>query len=168
MLPPVICLLTSGLTLAILDTNNNGLSDFSEREYNAGELCSANFDPQADYDADGWTNDREAAAGTDPHDPNPPDGIIRPAIGHVPAVIGEVNGIPVVDSPESITVTWPSLTGKQYTLLFSPDLTQGSWMPVEDPSSATAAKSPTTFRSARLTNASGASPCGMSIRTAMG
>ncbi len=128
-----IWLLTFGFSPAILDTNNNGLSDFWEREYSAGELFPANFDPQADYDADGWTNDREAAAGTDPHDPNPPDGIIRPATEHVPAVISEVNGVPVVVSPESIKVTWPTLAGKQYTLLYSPDLTQGSWLTVGDP-----------------------------------
>jgi hypothetical protein len=128
-----ICLLTCGLSLAILDINNNGVSDIWEREYNAGELFPANFDPQADNDQDGWFNEQEATAGTDPNNPNPPDGIIRPATEHVPAVIGEVNGVPIVTTPEAITVSWPTLVGKQYTLLFSPDLSEGSWMPVEYP-----------------------------------
>ncbi|MEP6789326.1 MAG: hypothetical protein ABJB40_12885, partial [Acidobacteriota bacterium] len=72
--------------------------------------------------------------GTDPFNPNPPDGLIRPDIVHVPAVFGvDENGDPVVDTPEAVTVTWPTLAGKQYTLLFSPDLTEGSWFPTGSP-----------------------------------
>lgn len=122
-------------SFAIVDTNNNGVSDFWERAQNNGELFPATFDPQADSDSDGWTNAQEAAAGTDPFDPNPPDGLIRPEITHIPAVLGgpDENGIPVLGSPEAVTVTWPTLVGKQYTLLFSPDLSEGSWIPVGDP-----------------------------------
>ena len=120
---------------AIVDTNNNGMSDLWEKQYNLGDLFPGIFDPQADPDADGWTSAQEAAAGTDPLEPNPPDGIIQPEIVHVPAVFGAPNGngIPAVISPEAFTVTWPTLVGKRYTLLFSPDLTEGSWIAVGVP-----------------------------------
>ena len=130
----------SGLFLApsgfaIVDTNNNGLSDLWEKAQNNGELFSESLDPQADSDSDGWTNAQEATAGTNPFDPNPPDGLIRPEIALIPAVLGEPdeNGIPVPVSPESVTITWPTLVGKQYTLRFSPDLSEGSWIPVGEP-----------------------------------
>jgi len=124
-------LLTPG-SFAIIDANQNGLSDLWERAQNQGSLFPETFDPQADPDSDGWTNAQEAAAGTDPLDPNPPDGLIRPEITHIPAVLGEPdeNGVPIVITPEAVTVTWPTLVGKQYTLLFSPDLTEGSWIPI--------------------------------------
>ncbi|MBN8459404.1 MAG: hypothetical protein J0M04_16370 [Verrucomicrobia bacterium] len=120
---------------AIIDTNNNGLSDLWERAYNNDELFGETFDPQADPDADGWTNAQEAAAGTDPFDPNPPDGLVRPETAHIPAVYGppDVNGIPELVTPEAVTVTWPTLVGKQYTLLFSPDLAANSWFAVGAP-----------------------------------
>ncbi len=55
------------LTLhAIVDTNDNGLSDIWEKQYNENELFTETFDPDADPDADGWTNAEEAAAGTNP------------------------------------------------------------------------------------------------------
>jgi hypothetical protein len=125
--------MASGFSHGILDTNNNGVSDIWEREFNNGSLFDEFFDPLADCDSDGWTNAQEAAAGTNPFDPNPPDGLIRPVTGHIPAVMGEENGLPIVATPETVTVTWPTLAGKQYTLLFSPDLTQGSWLPVGSP-----------------------------------
>jgi hypothetical protein len=118
---------------AILDTNNNGVSDFWERDFHNGSLFDGYFDLQGDTDADGWTNAQEAAAGTNPFDPNPPDGLIRPDIVHTPALWGEENGVPYIDTPEAVTVTWPTLPGKQYTMYFSPDLTQGSWLPVGSP-----------------------------------
>jgi hypothetical protein len=117
----------------IVDVNQNGVSDFWERDKNNGELFSETFDPQADPDADGWTNAQEAAAGTNPFDPNPPDGIIRPDIVHIPAVMGEDESGPYVITPEAVTVSWPTLADKQYTLLFSPDLSEGSWIPVGTP-----------------------------------
>ncbi len=128
-----IWILASGFSHAILDTNNNGVSDFWERDFNNGSLFDEFFDPQGDSDADGWTNAQEAAAGTNPFDPNPPDGLIRPVTEHVPALIEEENGVPVVKTPEAVKVTWPTLTGKQYTMYFSPDLTQESWLPVGSP-----------------------------------
>ncbi len=128
-------LLLAPAAIAILDTNNNGVSDPWERQFNSGVLFPVTFDPQADSDGDGWTNAQEAAAGTNPLDQNPPAGIISPKIVQVSAVLGapDGNGIPVVITPQAVTVTWPTIVGKQYTLLFSPDLTQGSWIPVGDP-----------------------------------
>jgi hypothetical protein len=129
----ILCvLLIAPGSFAIVDTNNNGLSDLWEKAQNNGELFAETFDPNADSDSDGWTNAQEAAAGTNPLDPNPPDGIISTEIVHIPAVMGEENGVPVVITPEAITVSWPTITGKQYTLLVSPDLTEVSWLPVED------------------------------------
>lgn len=121
---------------AIVDTNHNGLSDLWETTYSDNhKLFGDTFDPQADADADGWTNAQEAAAGTDPFDPNPPDGLVRPETAHIPASPGkpDENGIPGPDTPEAVKVTWPTLVGKQYTLLFSPDLLAESWLPVGDP-----------------------------------
>ncbi len=65
---------------AIIDTNNNGLSDPWEKAYNQGFLFPNTFDPQADPDHDGWTNAQEAGAGTDPFSPNPPRGLIQPTL----------------------------------------------------------------------------------------
>lgn len=129
------CWFLTPAAFAILDTNNNGLSDFWERDFNNGSLFDESFDPQGDADADGWTNAQEAETGTNPFDANPPDCMIRPIAAHVPAVWSEpdeYNEIYLI-SPEAVTVTWPTLAGKQYTLYFSPDLTQGSWLPVGDP-----------------------------------
>jgi hypothetical protein len=126
----IVTSLMTPCALAILDTNNNGLSDFWERDFNNGSLFNSSFDPQADPDKDGWPNELEAAAGTNPFDPNPPDGLIRPDIIHTPAVWGEENGVPYIDTPEAVTVTWPTISGKRYRLLVSPDLSQGSWIGV--------------------------------------
>jgi hypothetical protein len=128
------CWLLAPSAFAILDTNNNGVSDLWEREFNNGSLFGEWFDSQADPDADGWTNAQEAAAGSNPFDPNPPDGLVWPETAHTPAVYGEPdeNGIPVIATPETVSVTWPTLVGKQYTLLFSPDLSAESWFSVGD------------------------------------
>lgn len=130
-----IWFLASGLSHAILDTNQNGLSDFWEREQNDGELFPAAFDPQADPDGDGWTNSLEALAGTNPFSPNAPGGIIAPTTTQTPAVYGEpdANGVPVVITPLAITISWPTLIGKQYTVFLSPNLEQGSWLPIGSP-----------------------------------
>ena len=126
-------ILTSLPAPAIVDTNNNTVSDIWEKHFNNGNLLP-NLVPQADPDGDGWTNTHEAAAGTNPFDPNPPDGIIRPDIVHIPATyITGASGDPEILTPEAVTLTWPTLPGKQYTLHYSPDLSEGSWQPVEAP-----------------------------------
>jgi hypothetical protein len=126
-------LLTSGITFAIVDTNGNTVSDLWEKQHNNGELFPSTFDPQEDTDGDGWTNAQEAAAGTDPENPNPPDGLVQPEILHTPAVMGEENGQPVIITPAAVTLTWATIPGKQYTLFYSPDLEPAGWLPVEDP-----------------------------------
>ena len=117
---------------AILDTNSNGLSDLWERAYNGGELFPVDvypYRPGDDPDGDGWTNEEEAAAGTNPFDPNPPDGIIRPQTVHIPESWADINDDGIEEHTlEAIQVTWPQIPGKLYTLLFSPDLTD--WLPV--------------------------------------
>ncbi len=99
-------LLVSPTAPAIIDQNTNGASDLWEKQYNNGGLLT-DLDLQADPDGDGWTNVQEAAAGTNPFDPNPPDGLIRPDIVHLPAVLGapDENGTPAVITPEAVTVT---------------------------------------------------------------
>lgn len=128
-----IWILAYGFSFAIVDTNQNGLSDLWEEQFNNGALLNETFDPNADSDSDGWTNVQESAAGTNPFNPNPPDGLIRPEIVHVPAVFGEENGQPVIITPEAVTVTWPVITGKQYTLQLSVELSPESWINVGDP-----------------------------------
>ena len=116
---------------AILDTNSNGLSDLWERAYNGGDLF-ASMNPLTDDDSDGWNNAKEAAAGTDPFDPNPPDGLIRPDIVHTPELWEDQNNDNILElvTPEAVIISWTTIPGKQYTLLYSPDLVD--WLPVPD------------------------------------
>ena len=110
---------------AIWDTNSNGMSDLWETAYNGDALFPSTdypYGPQDDPDCDGWTNEQEAAAGTNPFDANPPDGHLQPLITHSPEVWVEVNGIPELQSPESLAITWPTIVGKRYTLMVSSDL----------------------------------------------
>jgi len=115
---------------AIIDTNSDGISDLWERQFNGDQLFDPPIDPAANPDSDGWTNAQEAAAGTNPFDANPPSGFIRPDIINIPAVWGDPDeyGNPVLITPETIRVNWQTIPGKQYTLLFSPDLSV--WLPV--------------------------------------
>ena len=116
---------------AILDTNDNGLSDVWERAYNNGALFDTSFNLQADPDSDGWTNALEAIAGTDPFDANSPDGFVRPVISRIPAVLGDIDesGVPEIITPDAFTLTWQTIAGKQYGLLYSPNLIE--WLAVE-------------------------------------
>ena len=125
-------LILAPTSFAIIDTNNNGVSDTWEEAHNNGNLIS-NLDLQADPDGDGWTNEQEAAAGTDPFDANPPNGFIRPETQHIPEIWGDDNGQPILITPESFNITWPLTTGKQYTLQFSFDLSAGSWITLDSP-----------------------------------
>ena len=115
---------------AILDTNENDLSDVWERAYNNGELFDTSFNPQLDSDSDGWTNALEAIAGTDPFDANSPDGFVRPVISRIPAVLGDIDesGVPEIITPDAFTLTWQTTAGKQYALPYSPDLIE--WLPI--------------------------------------
>lgn len=129
------CLVAAPSLQALIDINENGASDLWERNYNDGNLYST-FDPNADPDGDGWTNEIEAISGTDPGDGNPPDGFLHPEIIHHPAVYEspeEEGDPPILSSPEIISINWLTLAGKQYTLFSSPDLSPGSWTQIDQP-----------------------------------
>lgn len=117
---------------AILDLNGNGVSDLWEKRYNAGNLYPT-YDPTADPDGDGWANEIEAVAGTDPLKSTSPVGGVRPVITHIPAVYTTgTAGELVVVTPEAITLTWPTVLGKIHTLQYSPDLSPHSWILVRN------------------------------------
>jgi hypothetical protein len=118
---------------AIVDKNSDGISDVWEQQYNSGQLFDPPLDPAADADHDGWTNAQEAASGTNPFDSNPPAGFLRPEVINIPGLWGDpdANGDPVPISPNTLRVSWQTIPGKQYTLLYSPDLSASSWLPVE-------------------------------------
>ncbi len=119
----------------MIDSNDNGMSDLWEKAHNSGNLFLANFDPLADPDNDSWTNTQEAAAGMSPFEPNPPMGYVQLQITQVAAVYitSPDGGDPELLSPEAFVTSWPTLTGKQYTLLCSPDLAPGGWLSVGEP-----------------------------------
>jgi Bacterial TSP3 repeat len=150
---------------AILDANSNGLSDLWEKHYNNGALFAATFDPQADPDGDGWSNFTEAISGTDPRNSADFTGFVRPTILHIPAVYeADENGEPVIFSPEAITITWPTLLGKKYTLLSSTDLAAASWSPVGEPEIASGEEMSIDIV---LTQPDGSSPPALFLRVAI-
>jgi uncharacterized protein (DUF1800 family) len=91
---------------ASLDTNGNQLSDLWETQWGAVGLAAA-----ADSDGDGFSNAQEAAAGTHPLSP-----MSRP-------------GLALVPGPGQVSVQWPSLAGKRYTVLGAPAL-DAAWTPL--------------------------------------
>jgi hypothetical protein len=94
---------------AILDTNNNGMSDLWEKQQNNGNLMPATFQAGNDDDQDGWNNLTESVAGTNPFEPNPPNGIV-------------VTHITPSQTQGAYTLTWPTMVGKRYRLQASYDL----------------------------------------------
>ena len=128
-------ILASQLSHAILDTNNNGLSDLWEKVYNNNQLFPNTFTPQGDPDGDGWNNLLEATAGTDPNSGLPPNGFLQPKLVHTPTTYGPLDddGNPTTTTPESFTVTWTPLIGKKYLLQYSPNLSTLSWLPIGTP-----------------------------------
>jgi hypothetical protein len=128
----VIALVPCGL--AIVDVNNNGLSDFWEKQYNNGNLFGTSFDPEGDEDGDGWSNAKEAVSGTDPKDGKPPAGFLTPETIHNPSVWVDTDndGIADTQTAETAEVKWPSFAGKQYQLYGSPDLMPGTWLEVDE------------------------------------
>lgn len=94
---------------AILDINNNGMSDLWEKKYNNGNLYPANFVANEDPDQDGWNNGTEAIAGTDPFLASGPTGIVNTIISGT-------------QTAGAYTLTWPATNGKRYRLQASYDL----------------------------------------------
>ena len=126
-------LLVSPTAHAIVDTNNNCLSDLWEKHFNSGNLLT-DPDPLADPDGDGWTQAQEAAAGTDPFDPNPPGGFLHPDFLHVPETWADSDGDDILEhTPETVVFTWETIPGKKYTLLASPDLSGENWSAIGEP-----------------------------------
>ncbi len=100
-----LCLTLAGSPLLALDQNGNQQSDVWELVYGAQGLA-----PNADTDGDGWTNAQEAAAGTDPFDPNSHPSLLLYA-----------------GSGPSVFTSWNSQAGKRYAIQTSPDLAAGTW-----------------------------------------
>ncbi len=98
---------------AIVDANGNLVSDVFERLYFPPPPFV--FQPLEDSDADGAINLLEAIAGTNPLSALPPAGVFRSTISR---------------DASNLTLRWPSVLGKQYTLLSSPTLAAESWSPV--------------------------------------
>jgi len=123
----LLLVLCSRPASAILDTNNNGLSDVWERIHYNGDLFPSSFDPLGDDDSDGWTNAEEAVAGTDPESPHSPDGMLRPEVVILHDVLLDLDNDSVPEFyAEVATITWPIVAGKFYTLHYSPDMTENS------------------------------------------
>lgn len=109
-------LLMAGPAQAVQDTNGNTLSDVWEKYYNGGSLFDAGNPAHAitaDPDGDGWTNEKEAIAGTNPFATALPQGVVRSDIVRHP------------DAEGLFMLTWPSTQGKAYKLAMSADLV--SW-----------------------------------------
>jgi hypothetical protein len=118
---------------AIVDVNENGLSDLWEKQHNNGNLFGASFEAQGDEDGDGWSNSKEAVTGTDPKDGTPPAGLLTPQTIHHPSVWVDTNNDGIVDNQTvpKVEIKWPSLIGKQYQLSCSADLMPGTWLEVD-------------------------------------
>jgi hypothetical protein len=82
--------------------------------------------PGYDYDGDGFTNDQERLAGTDPT--NGTSALRLANFSRAP------NG-------ESFSLTWASVPGKTYRVQTSDTLLSNEWIPIGDPITATASTS---------------------------
>lgn len=131
----IIWLLVSSFSPAIVDVNNNGMSDFWEKQYNDGNLFGASFDSQGDEDGDGWLNAKESSSGTDPLDGTPPAGLLTPQTEYHPSIWVDTDDDGIADSQtvEMAEIKWLSFIGKQYQLSGSPDLMPGTWLEVDGP-----------------------------------
>ena len=130
-LGPLFLILCAAPASAILDTNNNGMSDVWERIYNNGNLFPPSFSALADNDCDGWTNGLEAIAGTDPNNANA-SGKLRLEVSVIHNVMLDLDNDGVPETYADVAaVTWPIIAGKQYTLLYSPVLAATNWTAIE-------------------------------------
>lgn len=95
------------------DDNLDGLDDTFQRRY-FSPFTRVEAAPAADPDGDGWTNDREAAAGSNPTDPIS-------------------TGLKVLSTKVSgagTQVTAETAVGKKYQLWARPDVAGGTWKAV--------------------------------------
>jgi len=122
-------LLDSPVSHAIIDENQNGISDLYEKARNNGQLYALSIDPAADSDGDGWNLIEESVANTDPDSGSAPLGIVKPLITIIEATYWDPDSddIPDVLTPKTARITWPSLAGKKYTVQYSSDLKADSW-----------------------------------------
>jgi uncharacterized protein (DUF1800 family) len=103
-----LCLGIASYAFAELDKDSNGLSDVWESRFNAVGL-----DAGQDADLDGFTNQQEAVAGTNPLD---------------------AQSFPALDlrlSGANVQPTWLAQAGKRYQLYASDSLASGSWSLLE-------------------------------------
>lgn len=103
---------------AILDTNENGMSDLWEKQHNNGSLFPSSFLPTADPDQDGWDNATEAVAGTSPFHAQIDSGKVDLQIQQT-TVIG------------TFTLEWRTKAGKNYQIQTSSDLQD--WADLDNP-----------------------------------
>jgi hypothetical protein len=113
---------------AIIDFNDNGISDTAERHLNHGQLLAPGTDVHAKL-AGGWSLSEIATAGLSPDDAT--QGILRIEGARVPAVYDEPgdDGVRYLLTPESFTLTFATVAGKSYTIEASPDLSD--WITVD-------------------------------------
>jgi|GEM_PF-2767757 len=94
------------------DLDDDGLTDAWEEHY-FGSIDAAGASPTADSDGDSSSNLAELNAGTDPTDPSSPIRVNLPQ-----------------SDPGTFALGWTSATGRTYTILTSPTLEPGSWVPM--------------------------------------
>ena len=114
--------------LTVPDADGDEMSDVWETRHGfsiTSGTVPAHQAPAADPDQDGWTNREESEAGSDPNSADAPDGMLKPTLLRHPQF------------ENVMIVSWPSLAGKQYTLLTSPDLASGTWTAVDAPAMGT-------------------------------
>ncbi|MGB6222112.1 DUF1800 family protein, partial [Haloferula sp.] len=104
----VAFLSSSTTTLAIVDANDNGMSDVWEAVFSA-----RNIDPLADSDGDGSSNRDESVAGTNPFD----------AASVLRLQIDPLNG-------GSFTISCPLPNAKKYDVFHTEDLANPDWQPI--------------------------------------
>ena len=103
---------------AILDLNQNGMSDVWEKHYNDGNLFPNTFTPSGDQDQDGWSNATESIAGTSPLHANlANNGMVIPRIQDA-------------GSLGFFQIEHPAIRGKTYLLQGSTNLL--SWLDINE------------------------------------
>ncbi|MBC8127870.1 MAG: hypothetical protein H8M99_12085 [Gloeobacteraceae cyanobacterium ES-bin-144] len=124
-----LLLVAAPLACAIIDDNQNGMSDVWEKHYNNGPLMPPSFLAIGDDDGDGILNGTEAINGTNPFVVNPPEDH-QPDFQYSPAVYFGVdaNGDPAILTPAAMSFTWATVPGKLYRLQAGQTLQADSWL----------------------------------------